>query len=74
VSEGGVKLAFDLLFSKQGDNLIEIHGDGVPRTTARAGLMTPTAQADAAVGSIRCERYPLQSGFFCACAMARMVF
>lgn len=40
---------------KQGDKLLKICGDGVPRTTARAGLMTPTAQADAAVGSIRCE-------------------
>lgn len=52
---GLVELAFFLLFSKQGDKLLKICGDGVPRTTARAGLMTPTAQADAAVGSIRCE-------------------
>jgi hypothetical protein len=33
-------------------NIYRAKGDGVPLVTARAGLMTPIAQAAAAVGSI----------------------
>jgi hypothetical protein len=57
---GGIDL---LSFERDGKSYF-VGGDGVPPLTAQAGLMTPIAQADAAVG-VCCEvSNPLRSGFF----------
>jgi hypothetical protein len=72
---GWVRRASGWLSPGNSTNFLFNPGDGVPLITAYTGLMTPTVRLFAAVGGVKMRpEDPLRSGFFCACAVARMVF
>ncbi len=63
-----------LLFSNLFAKLPRSFGDGVPLTTARTGMMTPTAQVQAVMESLFCNQEAAARRFFLTCAQTREIF
>lgn len=59
-----IGLNFGLPSSDIGSSILPFPGDGVPLITARAGLMTPAAQASAAVEPVSCDYEPAAKRVF----------